>query len=171
MARIGTKLLDAGEAFPHLSFRVLDGPDLSVPDGLTHPFNVLLFYRGWWCKFCQGQLRSFQSGLGQLAAEGIGVVAASVDPRERGEEMRRETGATFPIGYGLEVLRTAELTGAYYDPKPALAPAPHLSATGFLLAPGGKVVTAVYSTNVIGRLGWQDVLGLVQKIKAAPRAK
>jgi peroxiredoxin len=167
MARIGTTILDAGDQFPRLTFKLIDGTGLVVPDGLKTPWNVILFYRGSWCQYCIGQLKSFQSGVEQLAAEGIGVLAASVDPLEKAKEAQEFTRATFPIAYGLDVTTVAEAVGAFYDAKPAKAPAPHLQSTGFLLAPGGRVVVAAYSSGPIGRLAWQDVLGVVQKVKAA----
>jgi peroxiredoxin len=165
MARIGTKILDQGDVFPQLNFSLIDGTDLVVPEALKKQWNVLLFYRGSWCQFCAAQLKSFQNGLEKLSAEGIGVIAASVDPLDKAEETRIATGATFPIAYGLDVKATAEAIGAFYDPNPSKAPAPHLQSTGFVLMPGGRVMVAVYSSSVIGRLVWQDVLGVVQKVK------
>jgi peroxiredoxin len=67
-----------------------------------------LFNRGHWCPYCVAQLKSFQGGLGQLAAEGIGVIAASADDIDHARETKARTGATFPIGSGLPVIETAD---------------------------------------------------------------
>lgn len=166
MARLGNKILDSGDAFPKLTFRLTDGGQLeTTPKGFKHPWNVVLFYRGHWCPFCVGQLKSFQSGLEKLNAEGVGVVAASVDPLEKAREIQKSTGATFPIAYDLRADETAEAIGAFYDAAPVHM-ASYIQSTGFLLSPEGKVVVSVYSSGAIGRLGWQDVLGLVQYFKS-----
>jgi hypothetical protein len=41
-----------------------------------------------------------------------------------------------------------------------------LQTTGFVLAPDGTVVNAVYSSGAIGRLVAEDVVGLVSYIKS-----
>ena len=86
MARVGAKILDAGDAFPDLKLRLLDGSEIQTKTGLKNPWNALLFYRGSWCPFCKAQLKSFQNGLEKLSAEGIGVLAISVDPLEKAKE-------------------------------------------------------------------------------------
>ncbi len=125
---------------------------------------MVLFNRGHWCPYCVAQLKSFESGLEKLTAEGIGVISASADRIEHARETQKRTGATFPIAYGLPAFETAEILGAFYDPAPSQT-APYIQSTGFLLAPGGRVVASVYSSGAIGRLVWQDVIGLVRYIK------
>ncbi len=74
-----------------------------------------------------------------------------------------ELGLTFPVAYGLTVEETARTLGAFYGMK-----AEHgrfLHATGFVLKPDRTVLVSVYSSGAIGRLVWQDVLGLVQYVK------
>jgi peroxiredoxin len=100
-----------------------------------------------------------------LSAEGIGVLGVSVDPLDQAKETRKETGALFPIAYGVPVKETAEAIGAFYDAAPTHT-APYLHSTGFVLGPDGKVVVSVYSSSAIGRLAWKDVLALVQYIKS-----
>jgi len=165
MARFETKLLDAGDAFPDLKVKLIDGREVQAREATKQDWNVILFYRGAWCPFCQTQLKSFQSGLEKLAEEGIGVLAASVDSLEDAQKTQKETGAEFPIAYGLPVEETAKTIGAFYDANPA-DKALYIQATGFVLNPDGKVMVSVYSSGAIGRLGWQDVLGLVKHLKA-----
>ena len=164
MARIGNKILDSGDAFPNLTFNTIDGGQIQTATRLKGSWNVVLFYRGFWCPFCKAQLKSFQSGLEKLTSEGIGVLAVSVDSLEKSKETQKETGATFPIAYGVPVKETAEAIGAFYDSAPSHT-APYIHSTGFLVAPDGKIVVSVYSSSAIGRLIWQDVLTMVQYIK------
>jgi peroxiredoxin len=119
MARAGKNILDSGEQFPRLKLKMLDGSVIETTTGLTNPWNVILFYRGYWCPFCKNQLTSFQKGLEKLSAEGIGVLAVSVDPLDKAKETQQETGAAFPIAYGVPVRETAESIGAFYDAAPA----------------------------------------------------
>jgi hypothetical protein len=39
-------------------------------------------------------------------------------------------------------------------------------STGFVLDPGGQVITAVYSSGAIGRLAADDVVGFVGYVKS-----
>ena len=165
MARIGTKILDAGDSFPDLKLKLIDGSEIQTKTGLKNPFNVLLFYRGYWCPYCKMQLKSFQIGLEKLTAEGIGVLAISVDPLDKAQETQKEAGAMFPIAYGVPVKETAEIIGAFYDATPTHT-APYLQSTNFILGPDGKVVVSVYSSGAIGRLMWQDVLAFVPHLKS-----
>ena len=41
----------------------------------------------------------------------------------------------------------------------------YLQSTGFVLAPDGSVVTAVYSSGAIGRLLPDEVVGLVKHVR------
>ena len=169
MARFETKPLDVGDLFPDLKLKLINGEELQARKPTQHDWNVILFYRGSWCPFCQAQLKSFQSGLEKLADEGIGVVAASVDSLENAVATQHQTGAQFPLAYGLAVPETAQAIGAFYDENP-LHTAPYLHSTNFVVDPHGKVVVSVYSSGAIGRLNWPDVLGLVKYLKANPQS-
>lgn len=158
--------LDAGDPFPPITFALTGAGGLRVPEDLDHPFQAVLLYRGHWCPFCQAQLKSFQTGLPKLEQEGIGVVAASADDEEHSADTVESLGLTFPVAFGLPVTETARLLGAFYDDAHADT-APYLQSTGFVLGPDRRVLLALYSTGAIGRLGWQDVLGMVQYAKKA----
>lgn len=166
MARnTNARLLDTGDTFPELVLTLTGDKQLRLPGDLTQPFNVILVNRGAWCPFCTAQLKAFQAGLSKLTQEGIGVVSFSADSRDKAAALVAEHKIEFPIGYGASVDGVAEALGVYYDPNPTHT-APYLQSSGFVLGPSGKVVTAVYSSGAIGRLVWQDVLGMVQYIKS-----
>lgn len=166
MARkTGSRWLDEGDSFPVLELTLTDGARLRLPSGLSRPFNVVLVNRGAWCPFCTTQLRSFQSGLRRLADAGIGVVSLSADREEKAVALAAQNGLQFPVAWGASVDAVADALGVYYAPASEDAPA-YLQSAGFVLGPQGKVITAVYSSGAIGRLTWQDVLGLVEYVKA-----
>ena len=67
---------------------------------------------------------------------------------------------TFPLAYGMDARRFADMTGAFYDDKKLF-----LHATGFIIRPDGTVEGAVYSTGPIGRLVAADTLMLIDYLK------
>jgi len=106
------------------------------------------------------QLAAFQRALDKLTDEGIKVVAASTDPADKAEETVRNQGVTFPVGYGLDLKKTAATLGAFYEERRGF-----LQATGYVIKPDRTIAVAQYSSGPIGRLVWQDVLGLIQHYK------
>ena len=67
----------------------------------------------------------------------------------------------YPFGFGADADAIAAATGGYVNAEPR-----YLQSTGFVLAPDGAIVTAVYSSGAIGRLVPEDVVGLVVYIKS-----
>jgi peroxiredoxin len=109
-------------------------------------------------------LAAFSKAYARLQEEGIGVVAASTDPLGKARATAEEQSLTFPVGHGLPLRETASRVGAFYDPKRGV-----LHATGFVIRPDRTIAVAQYSSGPIGRLVWQDVLGLVQFYKRQAR--
>ncbi len=105
-------------------------------------------------------MAAFERALPKLAEEGIRIVAASTDPLVKAKETVREHSLTFPIGYGLPMKDTAATLGAFYEERRNI-----LQATGFVTKPDTTIVVSQYSSGPIGRLVWQDVLGLIQHYK------
>ena len=168
MARVSSTVLDSGDKLPSLTFNTVEHGTINTSEYLKGSFGIVLFYRGSWCPFCKTQLKSFQSGLSKLSDEGIKILAVSVDSLEKSKETQKETGATFPVGYGVSAQETAEAIGAFYDAAPSHT-APYLHSTGFVVAPDGKIIVSVYSSGAIGRLAWQDSLGLIQYLKSVTK--
>jgi peroxiredoxin len=105
-------------------------------------------------------LAAFQKALPRLEEEDIRVVAASTDPLEKATETVKEHGLTLPVGYGLPLKEIAETVGAFYEERRRI-----LQSTGFVIKPDRTIAVAQYSSGPIGRLVWQDILGLVQFYK------
>ena len=158
-------LLTPGDPFPRLTITTADGQALTLPDAFAGDFAVVLFYRGAWCPYCNGQLRAFERASQTLAENGIRVVALSVDDKETTAALVAKHKLTFPVGYGADAPAVAALTGAFVNPDPV-----YLQSTDFVLDPAGNVVVSVYSSGAIGRLVPDDVIGLVryQREHSAP---
>ena len=153
--------LENGERFPHLSFDAVGGGRLVLPDDLEGRFGVVLAYRGSWCPYCNAQLASYQRHLARLEEEGIGVVALSADDEEHASSTVSQHGLSFPVGYGADAEKTAEILKGYLN-----RPRGALESSNFLLRPDGTIETAVYSSKVIGRLVVDDVVGYVRRLKS-----
>jgi peroxiredoxin len=48
MAQTDTGKLDIGDPIPKLTFQLIDGRTLTIPDDLQGNWGVLLVYRGHW---------------------------------------------------------------------------------------------------------------------------
>ena len=153
--------LENGAQFPSLSMAVVGGGELALPDQLAGSFGVVLAYRGSWCPYCNAQLASFERRLDKLTEAGIGVVAFSADDEEHATETVTRHGITFPVGFGVDAEKVAELLGGYINRGRGA-----LESTNFLLRPDGTIEVAVYSSKVLGRLVPDDVLGYVAHLRA-----
>jgi peroxiredoxin len=152
--------LENGQPFPSLQLPLVGGGTLSLPADLAGDFGVVLIYRGAWCPYCNAQLAAFSRAQVDFDAAGAKVVAFSVDDEQTSAELVDKRRLNFPVAYGADADEVATTLGAYVNDEPR-----HLQSTGFVLAPDGTVVTALYSSGAIGRLVPEDVLGLVRYAK------
>ena len=106
------------------------------------------------------QVADYQAHLEEFKAEGADIVALSVDPLDKAQEMVSKTGATFPIGYGLKVPEDAERVGAYWEKRRGI-----IHATNFTLGPDRKVLQACFATGPIGRIAAVDALSSIRGTK------
>ena len=102
-------------------------------------------------------MAAFEKARPKLEEEGIRVIAATTDPLDKATETVKEHALSFPVGHGLPLKETAATLGAFYEQKRGF-----LQATGFVVKPDWTIAVSQYSSGPIGRLVWQDVLGLVQ---------
>lgn len=82
-------------------------PAFELPDEQNQPWNLsgnleagpvmLVFYRGDWCPYCNGQLVSFARKFGEFGARGAQVAAVSVDPPDHNLAMVRKLALPFPL--------------------------------------------------------------------------
>lgn len=154
-------MLRNGDLFPSLVFARSGGGELHLPADLAGGFGVILFHRGSWCPYCNAQLAAFAQAADKFAKNEIRVVSASADNREKTDALVQKHKLGFPVGYGVDVRAVSAATGAFVNEDPL-----SLQATGFIIDPEGRIVTAVYSTRAIGRLMPEDVLNFVRHLKS-----
>src|SRR5215467_10532610 len=153
--------LQNGQAFPAFDVPTVGGGTINIRQSLQGACGVVLIYRGAWCPYCQAQLAGFQRASEKLAEAGIKVVALSVDDEATTVGTIEKFKLSFPLGHSADADQVAAVTGAYTNETPR-----YLQATGFLLAPDGKILNAVYSSGPIGRLVAEDVVGMVAYLKS-----
>ncbi len=98
---------------PDLSVPLLSGADWSLVDSNPANFTIVVFYRGNHCPICKTYLKEIEASLDQARAQGIEVVAISMDGEERARTTVEETGILhLQIGYALPE-QTARDWGLY----------------------------------------------------------
>jgi peroxiredoxin len=158
-----SNLLAPGDSFPALTLKRPGGEALQLP--LPGEHTVVLLYRGGWCPYCNAQLRSFQRAQERLAELSARVVALSIDDETTTQATIDRHGLTFAVGHSADARAIADATGAVVNPE-----AGYLESTGFVVGPDGKVLVSVYSSNAIGRLVPEDVLGFIRYVREHERA-
>ena len=154
-------VLHNGDLFPPLTIDKVGGGRISLPGDVAGSYTVIIGYRGSWCPYCNAQLAGFARAKERLAAEGIRVVAFSVDDEATSAALIEKLHLDFPVGYGVDADAIAASLGAYTNESPK-----HLQGTGFVLDPDGRILIALYSSGAIGRLVAEDVVGFVRYVKS-----
>lgn len=160
MTMTATRLTN-GQRLPDVDVARVGGGRLSLPADLAGSYGVVLIYRGAWCPYCNAQLSGFARAADKLAELDVKVAALSVDDEATSAELVAKRSLGFPVGHSADADTVAALTGAYVNDEPH-----YLQSTGFVLAPDGTILTAVYSSGAIGRLVADDVLGLVRYVSS-----
>jgi peroxiredoxin len=159
--------LKNGQIFPDLIIPAVGGGNLSLPGDLAGSYGVILIYRGHWCPFCNEQMAAFANASEALSQAGIKVVAFSVDDEAATAEFVQKYRIPFKMGHSANVETVVGATGAY--DMQVQTRGHFLETTGFVLAPEGTIVNAVYSSRAIGRLVPSDVIRLVAFMKSSTK--
>ena len=153
--------LSNGQRMPRLTVPRVGGGEIGLPDDLAGSFGVVLIYRGAWCPYCNAQLAGFARAAATFEELGVKVVALSVDDEATSAALAEKRHLEFPMGHSADADTVARVTGAYTNDEPR-----YLQSTGFVLAPDGTAITAVYSSGAIGRLVADDVVGFVRYVQS-----
>ena len=156
--------LQNDQLFPNLEIPAVGGGKISLPNDLAGSYGVILIYRGHWCPFCNEQMAAFANASEALSQAEIKVVAFSVDDEATTKEFIAKHHIPFKVGHSADIETIVRVTGAYHTQFPTKDH--FLETTGFVLAPNGTIVNAVYSSRAIGRLVPGDVLRLVAFLKS-----
>lgn len=109
-----SKKLRAGEKFPDLNLKGLDGRSLKlgVPLRENTEWLMIVVYRGKHCPICTKYLKSLNSKQNDFYNAGVDVLAISCDPEQKVRDHIDEMGIELNIGYDLS-LEQARTLGLY----------------------------------------------------------
>ena len=103
-------------------------------------------------------MAGYAENKAKLAALGVQVIAASVDPEDKAVEVAAEL--SFPVAFGV-TRADAEAIGAWWSDERAI-----LQPAEFVLGPDGKVLQSSYSSGPIGRMDAPNTLALIESYEA-----
>lgn len=87
-----------GTELPAIRLTGLDGSAVVLSEATPgSPAQLLVFYRGGWCPYCNGQLRELAGVHEALQARGIGLVAISGDAPDRAALTQATWELPFPV--------------------------------------------------------------------------
>ena len=89
----------------------------------------------------------------ELESLGCSVVAVSSDSLEHAEKMQKESGAKFPIAYGVK-REQVEALGAWWAEERG----GFVQPTEFLLGRRGIVLGSLYASGPVGRMSADEAL-------------
>lgn len=99
-------------------------PDIRAIDQNGHEVNlrelrkkgpvVIVFYRGYWCPYCNKFLKKLQDSLQLITDKHASVVAITPEAKEGIDSTVQRTGATFPIIYDEDMLFSSKY-GVRFD--------------------------------------------------------
>ena len=95
----------------------------------------------------------FETELDDFQKMDVKVVAASVDPEEKAQEVAND--ASFPVGFGV-TRDIADSLGSWWEDRRSI-----VQPSEFLVGPDNKVLTSSYSSGPIGRIDASDMIRYV----------
>lgn len=99
-------------------------------------------------------MAGFEQHKAELEALGAKVVAASVDPIDKAQEVASEV--SFPVGYGV-TREIADMLGSWWEDRRSI-----IQPSEFLVDAGGKILASSYSDGPIGRIDAGDVVKVIK---------
>lgn len=129
---------------PDLSFPLISGGDWSLANQKPENFTIVVFYRGTHCPICKNFLAEIEEQVDTARAQGVEIVAVSMDGSERTQKTVDEKGLRkLPIGHSMSEA-TARAWDLYLSSARAGSAEPEIfSEPGlFVIDPEGKVFFA-----------------------------
>lgn len=96
-----------GSRAPDFKAKDQDGNEVRLKDLLKKGKVVLVFYRGYWCPYCNRELSRLQDSLAQIQEKGATVVAVSPEKPENVKQTVEKTKAGYPVLYdeGMKIMK------------------------------------------------------------------
>ncbi|MBN8685414.1 MAG: AhpC/TSA family protein [Chitinophagales bacterium] len=88
-----------GSKAPDFKAKDQTGQSVRLKDFLKKGKVVLVFYRGYWCPYCNRELSRLQDSLSLITEKGATVIAVSPEKAEHVATTVEKTKATYPVLY------------------------------------------------------------------------
>jgi len=88
-----------GSKAPDFKAKDQTGQPVRLKDFLKKGKVVLVFYRGYWCPYCNRELSRLQDSLSLITEKGATVIAVSPEKAELVATTVEKTKATYPVLY------------------------------------------------------------------------
>ena len=146
--------LDNGDQLPDFSLNIGESDTLNLPADIQTKYAIILFYRGHWWPFCRRLLDAYQQRLDKFKALNTSIIAASVDPLEKTEEVFGSL--TFPVAWGVDRELGNKLGSFWEEQRNFIQP------TEFVVSNTGHIYSSTYSSSPLGRIDPDEALVLIQ---------
>lgn len=103
-------------------------------------------------------MAGFEKVAGEIEKLGARIIAASVDPEDKAEEVAAEL--SFPVAYGVTREQAAALDTWWEDRRSIVQP------SEFILDGTGKVLGATYSSGPVGRMAPEEVVRYLTMVES-----
>ena len=107
-------------------------------------------------------MAGYEERRAAFLAEGVSIIAGTVDSQEQTAEVARDLG--LPVAYGM-TRADGDALGSWWDER-----RDHIQPSEFVITKSGKVMMSAYSNSPIGRMDPAEALTLIQFLNAQ-RAK
>jgi peroxiredoxin len=87
------------------------GTEVRLKDMLKKGKVVLVFYRGYWCPYCNKELSRLQDSLSFIKEKGAQLIAVSAEKPENISKTVEQTKAEYPVIYdeGLKIMKAYDV--------------------------------------------------------------
>jgi peroxiredoxin len=88
------------------------GATVKLEEQLKKGPVVLIFYRGYWCPFCNKQLKQLEDSLTQITGKGATLIAVTPEKPENITKTVAKTKATYPVLFddGLKIMKSYDVS-------------------------------------------------------------
>lgn len=153
------QLLNPKSQLPTLDVPLVGGDRFVLADSNPDYFQLVVIYRGVHCPKCKKQLQEIDAKVADIRADGMDVVAISMDDEERAKKAVKEWDIeNLPIGYDLSLLTAKELglflSDSISDKEPKIFSEPAL----FVVKPDGALYAEYVQNTPFGRPDLEDLL-------------
>ena len=152
---------------PELDVATVGGGPWRLAGQKPEWFTIVEFYRGYHCPRCKVHLLDLDHKIARFEERGCGVIAVSMDTRERAEKSKQEWGiGNLTIGYGLTEEKARQWGLFISTPIQEKEPYDFSEPGMFLVRPDGTLFSAVIHTTPFHRHHFADVMEAVDMIRA-----